>query len=273
MKPLLPKPAVGSHLAVAEQLAQGLVDEWLFNEGRGDKAHDSSLFRNHGTLTGPTWVGEGLNFVPGNNDFVQMQNVVEPDAAVGTVIVRFRANTLHTGTLFHTADSSSGNIIGLGMRVGAGGVGEVFMRFGGGSSFNVAQDTDNVIYAPGQWVTVAIAQDGSGYIYCVDGILQPMSDAFGQTSQDLTAWNAAVAGLDRTRIGREADLTDGFTFDGVISYVSTHNRAMSASEIRQATIRIQKLTHPDPTIAQWAASQEVVAPSGIVVLRRRRECA
>lgn len=225
------KPRIFRKPQLSHILARGLVGYWLHNEHSGLITNDLSRNGNYGAITGATWMGDGLDFVPSNNDYVQTNNVVDPDATVGTVIVRFRADTLHQGTLFHTADLSTGNVYGILMRVSPSGFGEVLIRISD-VNFAIIQDTDNVIYAAGQWVTVAVVQDGTGYVYYADGIPQAMSD-FAASSSDLTAWNATVAGLDRTRIGREADLTDSNTFDGIISDVSSYNRALSASEILQ----------------------------------------
>jgi hypothetical protein len=73
------KPPVGAQLKLDHPLARGLVGCWLFNEGSGDKAHDSSGQGNVGTLTNmdpaTDWVGSlhgGALDLDGIDDYVQV---------------------------------------------------------------------------------------------------------------------------------------------------------------------------------------------------------
>ena len=59
---ILPKPALGTPLDVRHNLAQGLVANYQCNEGAGGILKDSSPYGNDGTISGPTWTGDGLYF-------------------------------------------------------------------------------------------------------------------------------------------------------------------------------------------------------------------
>lgn len=80
------KPSLGALFNLDHPLAQGLVGCWLFNEGSGNKAYDSSGQQNHGTLINmadpPTttsgWVpgphGGALAF-NGDSNYVNIGNI------------------------------------------------------------------------------------------------------------------------------------------------------------------------------------------------------
>jgi hypothetical protein len=80
------KPPFGTPLNRGHPFARGLVGCWLFNEGSGNKAYDSSGYGNHGTLynlddpptTNSGWVagsyGGGLLF-DGVGDYVDCENL------------------------------------------------------------------------------------------------------------------------------------------------------------------------------------------------------
>ena len=61
------KPPFGSYIDWSHPLAKGLVLCLIFNEAEGTFINDLSLYRNNGTLYGPTW-GDGLIF-DGSNDY------------------------------------------------------------------------------------------------------------------------------------------------------------------------------------------------------------
>lgn len=76
------KPPRGSVINKAHPLAKGLVGCWLFNEGTGTIARDSSGYGNHGTLSNMAapgtltsgWGADGLAF-DGSNDYTSCGNV------------------------------------------------------------------------------------------------------------------------------------------------------------------------------------------------------
>ena len=67
------KPPFGSYIDWSHPLANGLVGCWIFNESQGLTL--SELANNkHGTIIGPTWVENGLDF-KGSPDYVDLPDV------------------------------------------------------------------------------------------------------------------------------------------------------------------------------------------------------
>jgi len=52
-----------------------LVGAWLFDEGTGLFVRDHSIYGNHGQIIGPDWVPDGLDFVSGNSDYVNIGTI------------------------------------------------------------------------------------------------------------------------------------------------------------------------------------------------------
>ncbi len=67
-------PRFGTRLNFAHPLAKGLVGAWLFNEGAGNVAYDSSRNDNNGAFSGnkPLWGNSGVNFKSSGTGYVDV---------------------------------------------------------------------------------------------------------------------------------------------------------------------------------------------------------
>ncbi len=256
---LIPKPALGTPLAESDPLAQGLVAEYLFNEGAGDTLGDSSRENNPGVITGPTWVGDGLRF-NGTNQNVALG--IWPGYSRITIIARVRfAQAVGDMEQIMVADSSPDRAFQF-RREGAGKL--QFVPFIGGGTGSLI--TGGTTLTTGKWFWVAATMDGSFVKIYVDGVLDATPVAGGDLDSASAEWSLG----ERT----PANLED---FEGDLSFASVYNRALSASEINQLFIRQQNALHPSRAdIAMWAGSQVAVAPSPgqvIFITKAEREAA
>ena len=94
-----------------------------------------------------------------------------------------------------------------------------------------ALDTDNIIFTSGNWIHVAIVQDGVSPILYVNGI--GVAQAFS-TSTNKTYWFNNLAGLDNGRIGCGNWNNGGNAvfFNGIIKDIVIVNSILTPTQIR-----------------------------------------
>lgn len=207
----------------------GLVGEWLFDEGSGTTAFDSSGNANHGTLkpsgSEPTWVsgkfGNALSF-DGSNDYVEipdhntlditgdltLEAWIKPDSvsyiAQGEIVGKWVAND--TSYYFAIKDGE------LQMRISAT-----------GSDYYNVEETSNANLNINTWYHVAGVYDASAQdikLY-INGVEE-------STTVTGTIPSSIHSGSENLKIG---GFSPGYYFDGIIDEVRTYNEALSADQI------------------------------------------
>lgn len=249
------KPPLGSQLFTGHPLSLGLVGLWLMNEGVGTIIQDLSGNRYNGIATGATneisWVGgpEGpaIDFVGNTQAGFVFSQINFVNTIPWTLVIKIRVD-------------DNFEAIPLGVYGGA----NDYIWFYGGNFIrfraNGSNDDFSSVSSFTSWATYAFVCTGdSNLSLYVDGIFK---ETIGPISD-----------FDITCIGNGYN-NDGYTLDGQISYVYAWNgRALSGSEIAQLYAEPFCMFGRD-TIELWsAATQGGEAPSGIPILRRRRECA
>lgn len=202
-----------------------LVCHLKLDEGAGAVAHDSSPFKNDGTIIGATWVAEGLSF-DGVDDYISIPNSPSLDITGAiTIVVRFKPESaqevcspdgpgLGNYGVMAKADLNKGWSWQL--RYGAPGkcyLGLQINDIGGGDKWvTLGQNL-----TPGNLYHVACTFDGANMISYLNG--QPIET---NTASGITS---SIADL---LIGE-----DGWHnyFNGIIREVKIWNRALTAEEV------------------------------------------
>jgi hypothetical protein len=215
----LMKPPFGARLKLDHPLARGLVSAWLFNEGSGNKAYDSSGQGNHGTLTGmndPPVATSGWNSGPhggglafdGTDDYIPLGNI---PATLSNCTIIATINPTLSKIFFITSCGPSGTTSGLEFRVETTGA----LRFVKANAADIGLGTAGAV-ANGQFSHVAGTYDTAGnYKYYANGV--PAGS--GTNLQTITNPNVFLA------------VNTGEYSLGSISSVFIYNRALSAEEI------------------------------------------
>jgi len=190
-------------IALAQVPTSGLQAEWLFDEGSGTTAADTSGNGNPGTLTnGPTWTSSGhagaaLSF-DGVND-----RVIASVPNLPAVTISMWVNAPRAGTVKRIFDRNGSNPI---IRILSDGR----PQFVGSSFLNsTTAITANV------WQHIVVVGDASGHKIYVNGSLAG-SDAMAYV----------VTQSEAVSIGGSLDY-----FPGAIDDVRLYDRALSASEV------------------------------------------
>ncbi len=242
------EPMFGQLPNLGHWSTDGLVFYW-----RGIPAGnvvDESLYRNHGTITGATWVGDGLSF-DSATEYVTDINPLGLSVNELTAIVWVMRPALTVGD-FYAKGVYFGD--GFGMRADVGStyrlaVGSQYFVSGAGG-FNALEKTMFVI---------SYKKDVWGIVY-----------KNGVFAGNLSANTAAITHVYPITIGNNRYLNAGLVC--TVYSASYYNRALSANEIQQLYI------NPDLPMQQypiWLLKAPAVPPSGIVPIiqahtRRRR---
>ncbi len=247
------KPKLITKIEPGHWASKGLVGSWLFNEGGGDIAYDTSGYGNHGILAGaahsvPGNFGPSLDFNDGTGDVVDTGNglrFVLGGAPAMTVIVNI-----------HTEEDNS-----------IGGSRNPLSFVGGGFDvFSLHYDaTENIIFEADDTLhntisatavdfllgkmrapyTLVGVMDGSNVLLYIDDILEAS-----------TAWPGGV--LDTTN-QTGTTLKIGLGMLGQIDFVSLYNRALSASEITSLYVNPFQMFEREPAIFySFAAGGEAI---------------
>ena len=204
------------------------VSHWMFDEGKGSKAHDFAG-NNHGTIYGAAWttgqVGGALSF-DGVDDYVDIpyDSSLDIDASQGiTLSVWIKLNSYpdsaHQGPifgLFNSTGQGTKNYLAIGKSI----YGNVIAwdqwppAYGGITSIKPYLDT---------WYHVAVVEDSSHRAVYINGSLD-VSDNTPETYEGNPP--------DTIRIGCRADAWAPFYFDGSIDEVIVYDTVLSAQEIK-----------------------------------------
>lgn len=244
------KPPLGIQLNVGHPLARGLVGLWIMNEGGGSRVFDLSGNSNTGVITDAVWVGDGLDFAGG---------------ASTDVITLNKGVALHTTDVFSLVAIVTPSAIGtlLGILEGAS----------GSVAWVIDTDGRHMMAKDGvAWITPvggSALQAGETYMLAATYDIGQTTEAFYYVNGALDSYSAVSADFSdsTSRIGDY----NGANFDGLISHIAMYDRVLSASEILQLYLKPYAMFKRVP-IELWTAATSITA-GGIVVLRRRRECA
>jgi len=219
------------------ELLQGY---WMFDEGTGTTAADSSGFGNHGTIVGATWTaagkyGSALEF-DGNDDYVEIKGykgVIGTQSRTLTAWVKTQVN--RQMDIISWGNKSSGeqwlfSTTGVGSRSEPTGV----LRLNVSSGYITGSErvTDD------QWHHIAavlendVMADVSDVMFYVDGEPDILTKVVPQAIHTTMGTNV--------RIGASSKGTDRF-FEGYIDSVCVYERAVSGTEIRD----MSRGTHVD----------------------------
>lgn len=207
------KPPTSAGAIQGHPLAKGLVGCWLFNEGAGRRAFDSSANKNHsGDFNGlVNWsrgkLGACLDFA-GSNDYFDIGYYPNPSS--GTIVYWFNLDVSSTQVI--------GSDDGAGHKFFAG-VDWAWDCFWG------AGDTQKKTVASGlgagdigTWHMIAITADGSTSRFYLDGV-----------EKDSFSYSFSGTSSDAFRIG---ELSSGiYDVNGRIDHLIIWERPLSKSEI------------------------------------------
>jgi len=199
---------------------------WLFDEGSGKIAKDSSGNKNDGTLTGgPVWVagkfGQALSF-DGKAAYVSIPNStsLNPTTAI-TMAAWIQPKDITTATYIEIMRQESGNtrklfsfqLNGTQLTLGIETAGAYWE-----TDFPITAKN----FTDGKWHHVAYTYDGAKAILYVDGSLN--------NSQAHTGKIGVTAGKEPLMIGCSAGSGEWFT--GLIDEVAMFNVALSLADIQ-----------------------------------------
>ena len=192
---------------------------WKFDETSGTTASDSTIHRNHATVTGATWdttgrVGGALTFT--GDDWVR---VASPSA----VLKPTSAYAISAWVRYSTTDSSGADVVSMGdnyaLRLRDNGGVATFFKTAAGT---VSVDTLGVDTSDGTWHHLVGQYTGSALQIYVDGVLKQEVPASGSMTYPLG---------QSFYLGRNGNGGTSHDFIGTIDQVRVYGRALTAGEI------------------------------------------
>jgi len=206
---------------------KGLVGNWLFYNGVGDKLYDFSGYGNHGAIHGAEWVdgswGWALSF-DGVDDYVACGDV-SPDDYI-TVMAWTELDDLESADdINDLVCHDNGGATGFGLKYHVtdryGHLEEMEFAIGdGGSLYNIFVSAPNITGEWHHW-TLTYDKDTGDLKAYMDGVMKNSSNIGISTG---------FAGTT-TKIGRRADDTRRY-WDGSVGPTRIYGRALSSSEIQ-----------------------------------------
>jgi len=198
-----------------------VVGIWLFDEGIGDIAQDSSGNGNDGTLNGPEWTSEGkfggaLEF-NGANSYIEFATGESMKTQHLTFMAWFNTRKLDGyGHIFQTGNDWN-DMAGYVFRVHQDGYAQAALAFASG---NTATWLNGPALEADTWYHMVLTYDGTDAILYLDG--ENVANGAGQG--EIMYDNQPV------RIGILSN-TIGSAFDGFIDEVGLFNIALEADDI------------------------------------------
>jgi len=206
-------------LSLAGSAQADLVAYWMFDEGSGTTAHDSSGNGHDGTIYGATWIDGyldgGLQF-DGTDDSINFGTGASLDGPTDfSVTAWIKTAMTSNGAIIQQRNGGWNGEYRL-MVMGSGVLN--LMVYGGGYQFDGFETTATV--NDGQWHHVAAGRSGTtGFIY-IDGVLEATTEG-------------TLVNLDDTiEVAVGQDIRDSVSpFDGIIDEVRIYDAALSEAEI------------------------------------------
>lgn len=227
------KPPVGYGVNRGDQISQGLVGCWLFNEGAGIFVWDIAR-RNRGTLlNAPVWTpgkfGNALRFVNANSQAIDL-GIVPSSLQVQTLTINAWVNYAGFVGYFSFSAIVGGGDNNANPTISGDGVPELRINSNGQLEFlqqGIALlGTSSGTVATGSWQFVSVTYDRSGNIaFYINGV--PAGTASSLVTF-LYNYHYYI-GLGYRSVG------SGYYeyFNGKIDNIRIYNRALLASEIKR----------------------------------------
>jgi parallel beta-helix repeat protein len=196
------------------------------NSAGAGKTKDYSLFKNNGTINGPTWNrtgghdGFGAYKFDGVNDYIST-GIIGNGTSSLTVSAWIKPAKAHNGTYIAKDKVISQRSFALG--VTSAGKLMIYFYTAGGTDYSVS---DSIGYTPGVWTHVAVVYSNGTTTAYVNG-----------ASTTITWLSDTASGVIRnyvaiTQIGRTEYATTPNYFNGSIDDVQMFNRSLSAAQIK-----------------------------------------
>ncbi|MDD5144693.1 MAG: LamG domain-containing protein [Candidatus Pacebacteria bacterium] len=207
------------------------IGHWKFDEGQGQKAYDSSINGNHGTLGSttasdagdPSWatgtINRALSF-DGTNDYVNGGTGSTTDMTTNDFTLSAWIKTSATPDSNQDIIYKRSGAIGYAMMLSSGGLLKFFLGDSGGwTSPTAGSDLRD-----GNWHHAAISfdRDGNALFY---------ADGKHIGSESISARSTTLSNGGALIVGRYGPSADEF-FNGSIDDVRIYNYARTAAEIR-----------------------------------------
>ena len=216
-----------------------IVGLWLFNEGKGDVAKDSSDNRNDGTLVNsPKWAKKGkfsnaLEF-DGQNNYVSASDESLPMEDQPRTLVAWTkpASSFNGFAIYYgTTGAPWFGCVYLGIYdIGQGFKAAIIGTCGGGSNVGGTSALDD-----GKWRHLAATFDGDTWSFYVDGSLESTGSSPTNT-----------VSREELRIGLSEEDDQGF--HGVIDEVAIFNVALTLDDIKSVmTEGLSSITAVSPS--------------------------
>jgi len=198
-----------------------VVGIWLFDEGGGDVAQDSSGNGNDGTLNGPEWTNEskfgGALEFDGAGSYIEFATGESMKTPHFTIMAWFNTRKLNGyGHIFQTGNDWN-DMAGYVFRVHQDGMAQGGLAFGPG---NTTTFVTGPALEDNTWYHMALTYDGTTAILYLDGANVASGDGQGEIMYD----------DQPVRIGVHSNDT-GSPFDGFIDEVALFNVALEAEDI------------------------------------------
>ncbi len=205
----------------AEVDPETVVGIWLFDEGGGDVAQDSSGNGNDGTLNGPEWTNEskfgGALEFNGAGSYIEFATGESLKTPHLTIMAWFNTRKLNGyGHIFQTGNDWN-DMAGYVFRVHQDGFVQSGMAFGPG---NTTTFVNGPALEADTWYHMAMSYDGTNMVLYLDGENIASNPGQGEIMYD----NQPV------RIGVHSNDT-GAAFDGFIDEVGLFDIALEADDI------------------------------------------
>ena len=217
----------GKEGVLGNDVKNGLIGHWNFDEATGTTAYDSSGSSNHGTInTGTSTinrltgkVSNAINF-DGADDYVDISTNIDYSSGKTTVAAWIKSISFCPSKII--VNSKRGSILGgFHFTLDGDSCAEVLLWLDFSVGLTWAVDSITQLNS-NQWYHIVGSYDAITMRIYINGQL---------TNTRLGSGPMLDGGPGSTRIGR--DLTGGASFDGLIDDVRIYNRALSADEIKR----------------------------------------
>ena len=253
---IINKPFLGSPLNLGHLSTKGIVGYWPGTPALD--LVDFSLRRNNGTITGPTWQSGGLLF-DADADTVTLGAAIAPFLTTDmTIAFSIFIDSFNATNFVACIDRFARPF-------------RVTLDSGSHIEFTTRRDglqtIETTVQSTGEWIhCVCVSIGGTPEVknIYVNGI-------FNKTGGSSNG-NLALDGSSLTLGQDETANPAAVSFRGKLRDVILYNRALTASESMQQFIN-PNLPIRDDSLTTIFGAFTAAAPSGIPILRRRRECA
>lgn len=255
------KPPLGWPLDLSEPINKGLVGNWLMNESSGNKIFDLSGNGGTGTLSAVTWVpgkyGPALTSLTGVIKMPATYRPIDLAKEASIIVSTIPQTPIDTDPCIFTLDNTNRFFL----RIDTGGADDWAIFVSDGTD-SVTSNTGNITaYGTRVHLVLVFRANDSLKLY-IDGVEKA---SIAATNVDfIGASTSQYNFFNRSSIDRD--------YKGDLDFASIYKRALSASEIALLyRFPWYGFLNPDeiPILDQYYTE----AVGGIVVLRRRRECA